>query len=62
MNCLKDLRKAFKDLRLEVVPERFLASLEVQRLLLDRIKENHKGDEVIEEIKEDLKEGKAKGF
>ena len=33
------LCKAFKDLKLEVVPEGFLASLEVQSLLVDKIKE-----------------------
>ena len=35
----EDLCKAFKDLRLEVVPEGFLAALEVQALLVDKIKE-----------------------
>ena len=58
----EDLCKGFKDLRLEVVPERFLASLEVQPLLVDKIKEAQKGDKVMEEIKKNLSEGKAKGF
>ena len=58
----EDLCKGFKDLRLEVVPEGFLASLEVQPLLVDKIKEAQKGDKVMEEIKKNLSEGKAKGF
>ena len=56
------LCKAFKDLRLEVVPEGFLAALEVQPLLVDKIKEAQKGDRVMAEIKNNLSEGKAKGF
>ena len=32
----KDICKAFKDHKLEVVPEGFLASLEVQPLLVDK--------------------------
>ena len=52
----------FKDLKLEVVPEGFLASLEVQPLLVDKIKEAKKGDKVMTEIKKNLSEGKVKGF
>ena len=58
----EDLCKAFKDLRLEVVPEGFLAALEVQPLLVDKIKEAQKEDRVMVEIKKNLSEGKAKGF
>ena len=58
----EDLCKAFKDLRLEVVPEGFLAALEVQPLLVDKIKEAQKEDRVMAEIKKNLSEGKAKGF
>ena len=47
----EDLCKAFKILKLEVVPEGFLASLKVQPLLVDRIKEAQKGDKVMAEIK-----------
>ena len=43
----EDLCKAFKDVKLEVVPEGFVASLEVQPLPFDGIKEAHKGDKVM---------------
>ena len=58
----EDLSRAFKDLRLEVVPEGFLATLDVQPLLMDKIREGQKGDKVMDEIKVNLSEGKAKGF
>ena len=44
----EDLCKAFKDLRLEVVPEGFVASLVVQPTLMDKIREAQKGDKEIE--------------
>ena len=47
---------------MEVVPEGFLAALEVQPLLVDKIKEAQKEDRVMAEIKKNLREGKAKGF
>src|SRR3954453_19478657 len=56
VNCLsskdlpKDLCEAFRDLSLEVVPEGFVASLVVQPLLMDRIREAQKGDKGIVEI------------
>ena len=68
VNCLstetlpEDLCKGFRDLSLEVVPEGFVASLVVQPTLMDRIRETQKGDEDIEKIRENLKEGKANGF
>src|SRR3954467_2267878 len=62
----KDLCEAFRDLSLEVVPEGFVASLVVQPLLMDRIREAQKGDKGIVEItktlKEALTEGKATEF
>ena len=58
----EDLCKAFKDLRLEVVSEGFVASLVVQPILMDKIREAQKGDKDIEEIKVNLRAGKAKGF
>jgi hypothetical protein len=51
-----------RDLSLEVVPEGFVASLVVQPTLMDKIREAQKGDKDLEKIREDLKEGKAKGF
>jgi hypothetical protein len=38
----EDLCEQFKDLRLEIVPEGFLAALEVQPTLMDKIKEAQK--------------------
>ena len=45
-----------------MVPEGFVASLVVQPTLMDKIREAQKGDKEIEEIKVNLREGKAKGF
>ena len=58
----EDLCKGFKDLRLELVSEGFIASLEVQPTLMNKIREAQKGDKLMEEIKTHLSEGKAKGF
>jgi hypothetical protein len=58
----EELCEQFKELRLEIVPEGFLASLEVQPTLMDRIKEAQKIDKEIGEIKGKMLEGKAKGF
>jgi hypothetical protein len=52
----------FKELRLEIVLEGFLASLEVQPTLMDKIKEAQKLDKEIEEIKSNMSKGKANGF
>jgi hypothetical protein len=56
-----DLCEQFKDLRLEIVPQGYLASMEVKPTLLDRIGEAQKGDSEMEEIKENMSKGKA-GF
>ena len=56
----EDLCKAFKDLRLEVVPEGFLAALEVQPLLVDKIKEAQKEDRVMEKSRTTLVKEKPK--
>jgi hypothetical protein len=58
----EELCEHFKQLRLEIVPEGFLASLEVQPTLMDEIKEAQKLDKEIEEIKSNMSKGKAKGF
>jgi hypothetical protein len=58
----KDLCEQFKELRLKIVPEGFLASLEVQPTLMDKIKEAQKLDKEIDEIKSNMSKGKAKGF
>jgi hypothetical protein len=44
------------------VPKGFLASLEVQPTLMDKIKEAQRLDKEIEEIKSNMRKGKAKGF
>src|SRR4051812_10775220 len=58
----EDLCAQFKELRLEIVPEGYLMSLEVQPTLLDKIKEAQKLDKEIEEIKSKIGKGKVKGF
>ncbi|XP_071674479.1 uncharacterized protein [Lolium perenne] len=58
----EELCEQFKDLRLEVVPKGYLASLEVQPTLMDRIREAQKLDKEIKEIKVTMSEGRAKGF
>jgi hypothetical protein len=45
-----------------VVPKGFVASLVVQPMLMDRIREAQKGDKELEKIRDALKEGKANGF
>src|SRR3954471_4600067 len=55
-----DLCAQFKDLRLEIVPEGHLMSLDVQTTLLDKIREPQKLDKEIEEIKGKISKGKAK--
>jgi hypothetical protein len=68
VNCLstdelpEDLCRGLRDLSLEVVPAGFVASLVLQPTLMDRIREAQKGDKEIEDIRNALKEGKAKGF
>ena len=55
-----DLCTQFRKLRLEIVPEGHLMSLDVQPTLLDKIKEAQKTDKEIEEIKERLAKEKPK--
>src|SRR4051812_31655645 len=57
-----DLYKQFKELRLEIVPQGHLMSLDVQPTLLDKIREVQKTDEEIEKIKVNISLGKAKNF
>src|SRR3954464_321414 len=67
VNCMsskdfpKDLCEAFRDLSLEVGPEGFVASLVVQPLLMDRIREAQKGDKGIVEITRVLKQALTEG-
>jgi hypothetical protein len=56
----ENLCEQFKELRLEIVPEGFLALLEVQATLMDKIKEARKIEKEIDEIKSNMSKGKAK--
>ena len=47
---------------MEVVPEGFVASLEVQPLLFNKIKTAQLEDKAVKEIKKNLSEGKARDF
>ena len=58
----KKLAEDIMELRLEIVRRGFLATLEVQSTLLNKIREAQKEDQEIAEIKEKMSEGKAKGF
>ena len=58
----KELAEDLRELRLEIVPRGFVAALEVQSTLLEKIREAQKDDKEIAEIKEKMSEGKAKGF
>jgi hypothetical protein len=57
-----DLCEQFKDLRLELVPKGYLATLEVKPNLMDQSREAQKVDMEIDEIKENMSKGKADGF
>ena len=58
----KELAEDLRELCLEIVPKGFVAALEVQSTLLEKIREAQKDDKEIAEIKEKMSEGKAKGF
>src|SRR6187399_413870 len=58
----EELAEDLRELRLEIVPRGFVATLEVQSTLLGKIREAQKDDKEIAEIKEKMREGKAKGF
>src|SRR3954464_2771282 len=56
------LHKEFEKLRLELVSEGLLASIELQPTLISLIKEAQKGNESIDGIKHRIAAGKAPGF
>ena len=58
----KELVEDLRELRLEIVPRGFVATMEVQSTLLGKIREARKDDKEIAEIKERMSKGKAKGF
>ena len=47
---------------MEIVPRGYVAALEIQSTLIDKIREAQKSDKEIAAIKEKLNKGKAKGF
>ena len=58
----QELVDDLKELRLEIVPRGFVATMEVQSTLLGKIREAQKDDKEIVEIKEKMSKGKSKGF
>ena len=58
----QELANDLRDLRLEIVPRGYVATLEIQSTLTKRIREAQKSDKEIAEIKERMSKGKAKGF
>ena len=58
----KELAEDLRELYLEIVPRGYVAALEIQSTLMDKIREAQKTDEEIVEIKERMSKGKAKGF
>ena len=62
MGLPKELVDDLRELRLEIVPRGFVATMEVQSTLLGKIQEDQKDDKEITEIKERMGKLKAKGF
>ena len=61
MGLPKELAEDIMELRLEIVPRGFIATMEVQSTLLGKIREAQKDDKEIAEINERMGKGKAKG-
>ena len=58
----KELVEDLHELCLQIVPRGYVAALEIQSTLMDKIREAQKTDKEIVEIKERMSKGKAKGF
>ena len=58
----KELAEDLHELCLETVPRGYVAALEIQSTLMDKIREAQKTDKEIAEINERMSKGKAKGF
>ena len=58
----KELAEDLRELCLEIVPRGYVAALEIQSALMDKIREAQKTDKEIAEIKERMSKVKAKGF
>ena len=56
------LAEDLRELCLEIVPRGYVAALEIQLTLMDKIREAQKANKEIAAIKEKLSKGKAKGF
>ena len=59
----EELAENLRELCLEIVPRGYVAAaLEIQSMLMDKIREAQKTDKEIASIKEKMSKGKAKGF
>ena len=58
----QELVDDLRELKLEIVPRGFVAVLEIQSTLTEKIREAQKSDKEIAEIKQKMEDGKAKGF
>ena len=58
----KELVDDLKELHLEIVPRGYVASLEIQSTLMDKIREAQNTDKEIVEIKEKMRKGKPRDF
>ncbi len=56
----KELVEDLRELCLEIVPRGYVAALEIQSTLMDKIREAQKTDKEIASIKEKMSKGKAK--
>ena len=58
----KELAEDLRELCMEIVPRGYVAALEIQSTLMDKIRESQKIDKEIAKIKKKMSNGKAKGF
>ena len=58
----RELAENLCELYLEIVPRGYVAALEIQSTLMDKIRDAQKTDKEIASIKEKMSKGKAKGF
>ena len=58
----RELAENLRELCLKIIPRGYVAALEIQSTLMDKIREAQKSDKEIAAIKERMSKGKAKGF
>ena len=58
----KELAEDLRELCLEIVPRGYVAALEIQSTLMDKIREAQKTDKEIASIKEKMSKGKLRDF